>query len=69
MPHAVAWTLLDHAAREPVRPGDMISVEAGVTPVFLVVALEAGRAWIRTSEGAPARLMPLDRFQWRATAA
>jgi hypothetical protein len=64
----VDWALLDHAA-EPVKVGDMVSAEAGGLPIYLVVALEAGHAWVATAKGAPARALPLAAFRWRGTAA
>ena len=67
-PHAVEWTPLDHAAREPVKPGDLVSADAGGMPIYRVTAFEQGRAWIATGAGAPARAMPLDGFRWRAAA-
>jgi len=63
------WALLDHAAREPVRVGDMVSADAGGLPIYQVVACEAGRAWVAAGRGSPARAMPLANFRWRATAA
>jgi hypothetical protein len=63
---AVDWALLDHAAQEPVRVGDMVSADAGGMPIYRVLAFEAGRAWVATRQGAPARAMPLDGFRWRA---
>ena len=65
MTSSVTWAPLDHAAREPVRAGDLISAEAGGLPIYRVVAWEKGRAWVSTRDGAPARAMPLDRFCWR----
>ncbi len=66
---AVDWTLLDLTASEPVRPGDLVSAAAGGLPIYRVMALEAGRAWVSSRPGAPARVMPLDAFQWRGVAA
>ena len=67
--HAVDWAVLDHAAAEPVRVGDVVSADAGGMPIYLVTALEAGRAWVATAQGAPARAMPLDGFRWRGAQA
>ena len=63
--HAVDWTPLDHAAREPVKIGDLVSADAGGLPVYRVMALEDGRAWVATSPGAPERVASLASFQWR----
>jgi hypothetical protein len=35
-------------------------------PIYRVLGLEEGRAWVATCEGAPARAMPLDGFRWKA---
>jgi len=67
MPNTVDWALLDHAAEQPVKVGDMVSADAGGLPIYRVMALEAGRAWVATAEGAPARAMPLAGFRWRGT--
>lgn len=67
MSHLVDWTPLDHAAKDPVRVGDVVSAEAGGMPIYRVMAFEEGRAWVATAQGAPARAMPLDGFRWRGT--
>jgi hypothetical protein len=67
MPNTVDWVLLDHAAPEPVKAGDLVSADAGGLPIYRVMALEAGRAWVAAGQGAPARAMPLDCFRWRGT--
>jgi hypothetical protein len=63
------WAPVDHRARQPVRVGDLVSAEAGGMPVYTVVAVEPGRAWVATRPAAPARAMPLDAFRWRGAAA
>ena len=67
--HAVEWMLLDHAAREPVQIGDLVSVDAGGMPIFRVLALAGGRAWLRGERSAAAYEAALDRFRWKARAA
>lgn len=63
----VDWTPLDLSAPEPVRTGDLVSADAGGLPIYCIMALEEGRAWVATRPGAPARIVPLDLFRWRAT--
>jgi hypothetical protein len=63
------WIPLDLQAREPVHVGDLVSAEAGGLPIYRVVALDEGRAWVATGQGAPARMMPLAGFRWRGVAA
>jgi hypothetical protein len=65
MPNTVDWVLLDHAAPEPVKAGDLVSADAGGLPIYRVMALEEGRAWVAAGKGAPARAMPLAAFRWR----
>ena len=62
---ALDWAPLDHKAKTPVAVGDLISADAGGMPIYRVMALEEGRAWVSTSQGAPARAMPLDGFRWK----
>jgi hypothetical protein len=65
--HAIEWKLLDHAAEAPVAVGDLVSSDAGGMPIYRVVGLERGRAWLGAGAAAPgARLMSLDGFRWRA---
>ena len=59
------WTPLDHRAHPPVAVGDLVSGDAGGMPIYRVMALEDGRAWVATSQGAPARAMPLEGFRWK----
>jgi hypothetical protein len=63
------WIPLDPGAREPVAVGDLVSAEAGGLPIYRVVALDEGRAWVATGQSAPARMMPLAGFRWRGVAA
>lgn len=62
---AVDWVPLDPAASEPVKVGDLVSADAGGLPIYRVMALEEGRAWVAVRPGAPQRMMPLDGFRWR----
>ena len=63
------WIPLDAGSCEPVHVGDLVSAEAGGLPIYRVVALDEGRAWVATRLGAPARVMPLAGFRWRGVAA
>ena len=67
MPNPVEWVFLDHAAPEPVKAGDLVSADAGGLPIYRVMALEDGRAWVAAGQSAPVRAVPLDRFRWRGT--
>ena len=65
MAWVVDWALLDHAASEPVRVGDMVSADAGGMPIYRVMAYEGGRALVAGEQASPARDMPLAAFRWR----
>ena len=66
--HAVDWAPLDHGAPSPVSVGDRVSAEAGGMPIYRVIAVEPGRAWVAVEPRAAARDMPLDLFRWRSAA-
>lgn len=63
---AVEWVLLaDHGA----EAGDVVSAEAGGMPLYRVVAVADGQAWLRDEEHAADRVMPLARLCWKAAPA
>jgi len=62
----IEWVLL---TKDAVKAGDLVSADAGGMPIYRVIAIENGRAWLQC-EGRPAlQTAPLDRFYWRAAAA
>jgi hypothetical protein len=61
--HVMDWVPLSE--REPAAIGDLVSADAGGLPIYRVMALEEGRAWVATRAGAPARAMPLAGFRWK----
>lgn len=64
---AVEWRLLDHAADSPVNVGDLVSRDAGGMPIYWVMAVENGRALLRSEDEGLQRL-PLATFRWRGAA-
>ena len=60
---AVDWVF---AAKDAVNVGDAVSADAGGMPVYRVVALADGLAWLQDDQHAGLRQAPLDRFPWRA---
>jgi hypothetical protein len=60
---AVEWVPLSGAA---VEAGDLVSAEAGGMPIYRVVAVEEGRAWLQGERPAAVQVLPLDRFHWKA---
>jgi hypothetical protein len=43
-----------------------VSAEAGGLPVYRVLKLEDGRAWLRDEEHNADMISPLGRFRWKA---
>jgi hypothetical protein len=66
--HAVEWTLLDHAASDPVQAGDLVSIEAGGMPIYRVLAVGPTGALLEHETSPVTLVIPLDRFRWRAAA-
>ena len=66
---AIRWELLDHAAEQPVRVGDVVSAEAGGMPIFHVVGLAGTKAWLDDELGRVRRLTSLEGFRWRGALA
>ena len=63
---AVDWVLLPP---EAVKVGDFVSNDAGGMPIYRVVALEPGKAWVQGERETDAHPMELGRFVWKAGAA
>ena len=61
----VKWVLLDPAADNPVRVGEVVSTEAGGMPIYRVVALADGKVWLGDDSHAAVRVMPLAGFRWK----
>jgi hypothetical protein len=60
----VDWVFL---AKNGVKAGDLVSTEAGGMPIYRIIAVEGGQAWLQGEGPAAVQLMPLDRFHWRAS--
>ncbi len=60
---SVHWVLLAGGA---AKVGDLVSSEAGGMPIYRVVAIEDGKAWLQGERQPDARPMPLERFIWKA---
>ena len=61
---AVDWVLLSGNA--DIEVGDIVSADAGGMPIYRVVALADGKAWLNDEEHAAQQVMPVDRFRWKA---
>ena len=60
------WVLLE---RDHVNAGDVVSADAGGMPIYQVLAVEDGKAWVKDDMHPAPHAMPLDRFRWKATPA
>ena len=62
--NVVDWTLL---TQKTARVGDLVSADAGGMPIYRIVALDEGRAWLAGQAGAAeVREASLSRFCWKA---
>ena len=59
---AVVWFAL---AQDAVQAGDLVSADAGGMPIYRVVAVENGQAWLQGDRQSELRVMPLDRLHWK----
>ena len=64
---SIDWVYLDSAGS--VGLGELISAEAGGLPIYRVMALKEGRAWLRDLADGADRVTPLGGFHWKALAA
>jgi hypothetical protein len=63
---AVEWVPLH---KDAVSVGDLVSTEAGGMPIYRIVAVEDGKAWVQGDRRPTTEVMLLDRFHWKAAAA
>ena len=61
----IDWEFLDSAAIRGVRAGDLVSADAGGLPIYRVMSLKDGRAWLRDIIDGADRVTPLAGFHWR----
>lgn len=54
--------------RDAVAQGDLLSTEAGGMPIYQVISLTHGRAWLRDLRDRSDHIGPLDGFHWKAEA-
>jgi hypothetical protein len=64
---SVDWALIDHVASEPVAVGDLVSVDAGGMPIYLVMKVDGRAITVAGERDASARVLPLDLFRWRGS--
>lgn len=63
----IDWIYFDGG--DAVGPGDLVSAEAGGMPIYTVVTVTHGRAWLRDLIDGSDHLAPLDGFHWKASGA
>ena len=61
---SVEWTLIDQARNAPIAKGDRVSIEAGGLPVYEVLEITDGRAWLR-DERSHDHLLPTSALRWK----
>jgi hypothetical protein len=62
----IDWEFLDRESARSVRAGDIVSAAAGGLPIYRVMSLEAGRAWLRDIETGADHVTPFTGFHWKA---
>ena len=65
----IDWEFLDSEAARGVGAGDLVSAAAGGLPIYRVMSLDHGRAWLRDIETGTDQVTPLGLFHWKAAAA
>lgn len=55
-------------SKDAVAVGDYVSTDAGGMPIYRVVKLSGGQAWLQGERRPAVEVMPLDRFHWRSPA-
>jgi hypothetical protein len=62
----VDWVVLDRAARNEIKVGDLVSVEAGGAPIYRVLRISEDRAWLRDERLQMDSVLPTSLFHWKA---
>lgn len=62
----IEWIYLNLCADDAAQVGDLVSAEAGGLPIYRIMSLQDGRAWIRDLRDGSDRVTPLAAFHWKA---
>jgi hypothetical protein len=62
----IDWVYLNLANAAEVNVGELVSAEAGGLPIYRIVALRDGRAWLKDLADGADRVTPLSAFHWKA---
>ncbi len=63
----IDWQYLDPPSETTVQVGELVSAEAGGLPIYRVMALADGRAWLREEFEGNDLVAPLSAFHWKAS--
>lgn len=61
----IQWEYFDRDTQGEIAVGAMISAEAGGLPIYRVMSLTDGRAWLRDTRDGADRVTSLAQFHWR----
>lgn len=64
----IEWQYLDSPVNGAVQVGERVSAAAGGLPIYQVMALGGGRAWLYDAQSGADRVMPITHFHWKARA-
>ncbi len=62
----IDWQSIDDHQAPSLGIGEIVSAEAGGMPIYQVMGLVGGAAWLRDVETGGDRVMPLSALHWRA---
>ncbi len=62
----IDWVYLNLGNLAEVNVGELISAEAGGLPIYRVMAIREGRAWVKDLQDGSDRVTPLSAFHWKA---
>ncbi len=62
----IDWRYLDEGEQPTLKVGEFVSTEAGGMPIYRIMSLGDGRAWLRNIDDGADHLTPLGQFHWRA---
>ena len=62
----IDWEVLGREHVNNVAAGDLVSADAGGLPIYRVLTLNHGRAWLRDIDTGADQVSGLAGFHWRA---
>lgn len=65
----IEWQYLDSPSGGSVKVGERVSAAAGGLPIYRVMGLGDGRAWLHDLQSGMDKVMPITHFHWKAIAA